>query len=345
MKIGIYNPYFDSFGGGERYVLTLAEHWSQKHDVHIFWRDTTILEEASKRFNLNLSRVSVDANVFLDGSLLQKISTTKSFDAMVILSDGSVPMSLAKRNILHFQVPFTHVSMPFWKSMMYSTIVCNSEFTKKYLDPSISIKRVVIYPPVDVEKIKLGKKEKSIVTVGRFNGLYNAKKQQVLIDAFKKASKNNALKGWKFQLAGSMLESDKEFLDSLEKSAKGFPIEFYPNCSFERLQSLYSTASIYWHAAGFGETKPEHMEHFGISTVEAMAAEGVPVVFNGGGQPEIVQDGVSGNVWATPEELIEKTVQIICNESLRSTLSKEAKKRSDIFSKYRFEQSIDALLR
>ena len=37
MKIGVYDPYLDDVGGGEKYMLTTAECLSNDHDVTIFW--------------------------------------------------------------------------------------------------------------------------------------------------------------------------------------------------------------------------------------------------------------------------------------------------------------------
>ena len=59
MNIGFYSPYFDTLGGGERYVLTLASHWSEGHDVKLFWDDESIVQSAQSRFNIDLSRVKV----------------------------------------------------------------------------------------------------------------------------------------------------------------------------------------------------------------------------------------------------------------------------------------------
>ena len=59
-----------------------------------------------------------------------------------------------------------------------------------------------------------------------------------------------------------------------------------------------------WQASGCSENhkpEPEKFEHFGISIVEAMAAECVPVVIAKGGQPEIVQHGKNGLLWSNLE--------------------------------------------
>ena len=35
MKVALYSPYLDTFGGGERYMLAIAEILSKKGDVDI----------------------------------------------------------------------------------------------------------------------------------------------------------------------------------------------------------------------------------------------------------------------------------------------------------------------
>ena len=90
---------------------------------------------------------------------------------------------------------------------------------------------------------------------------------------------------------------------------------------------MYSTSAVYWHASGFGEDdqrEPEKYEHFGITTVEAMAAGCVPVVIAKGGQPEIVQHGKNGFLWNTLEELQQSTLQLMQDPALASSLSQQA---------------------
>ncbi len=342
MKIGLYNPYFDSFGGGERYMLTLGEHWSKTHDVSIFWDDNTIIDTSQKRFKLDLSRITVVPNIFKNGSLIKKMLVSATYDCIVFLSDGSVPMSLAKHNILHFQVPFSNVSINSWKKSRYQRVVCNSKFTQRHLDATIGIPTTVIYPPVANEEFQVAMKENVIVSVGRFNGHYNVKKQDVLIEVFIDMVKERKLAGWKLVLTGGMLPTDKEYVEKLKKLSKNYPIEIISNASFEKIQSLYGLARLYWHGAGFEEMKPEHMEHFGISTVEAMSSGCAPIVFAGGGQTEIVTDGVNGYTWKTKKELMHKTMMAIKNESI---MSSKITQRSKDFSKNIFNQAFDDLLK
>jgi glycosyltransferase involved in cell wall biosynthesis len=344
MKIGFYSPYFDSLGGGERYTLTLASHWSTSHEVDIFWNNPNILSEAQKRFDINLSYVRTVKNIFQSKRFIRKLMTTSLYDCIFFLSDGSVPMSMARYNILHFQVPFSHVTIPFWKASRYQKIVCNSKFTRDNLDKSTPVPKVVIYPPVDVGKTSLIVKSKIILSVGRFSGQNDMKKFDILIEVFRNLHKQEQFHGWKFIMAGGLLKSDIAYFNELKRKSKGLPIELYPNCPLERLTSLYNHASLYWHAAGYNEEKPEHMEHFGITTVEAMAAGCIPLVYAGGGQKEIVQDKKTGFLWDTMEELAEKTRYVARTEFSQKGMRLSCQKRSHDFSTDRFNTSFDTLL-
>ncbi len=342
MNIGIINPYFDSLSGGERYTLTLASHWSKRHSVDIFWNDQSIIKLASDRFRLDLTRLHVVPNIFQSHNFFGKLSKTSTYDLLFFLSDGSIPTSFARHNVLHFQAPFQHVPFPLWKRWRYNAVVCNSIFTKTHLDPVVGRSAEVIYPPV-VTKVSGSKtKENIILSVGRFTNYFQAKKQEVLVDAFKGILKK--FPDWKLVCVGGLLPSDEVFFEILKKKAITPQIILIPNGSYNILQNYYEKASIYWHAAGLGETNPTLQEHFGISTVEAMAHGCVPVVYNGGGQKEIVDDGKTGYLWNTPDELIEKTNRIILRDLDNEALRKKIIKKSKQFDVSIFTNSFDALL-
>ena len=84
----------------------------------------------------------------------------------------------------------------------------------------------------------------------------------------------------------------------LREQAAGLPVEFHPNA--ERGDARASStrgARCSGTPPGHGETQPERFEHFGITTVEAMAYGCVPIVPALGGQLEIVGDGRNGRLW------------------------------------------------
>jgi len=102
----------------------------------------------------------------------------------------------------------------------------------------------------------------------------------------------------------------------LKKQAKNLPVEFRVNISFRELKQLYGQAKIFWHAAGYGvdeEKHPEKVEHFGITAIEAMAANCWPLVYSAGGQKEIFSSFIDKDIvlWKGKDELFEKTMKII----------------------------------
>ena len=111
MRIGIYDPYLDVLGGGERYMLTAAKCLSQNHTVELFWYNADIIKKAQERFGLNLSSVKVTKNIFTSQyGFLERLKITRSYDAIIYLSDGSLPFLFSKKSFIHFQFPVEWVT-------------------------------------------------------------------------------------------------------------------------------------------------------------------------------------------------------------------------------------------
>jgi glycosyltransferase involved in cell wall biosynthesis len=279
-------------------------------------------------------------------NFIEDIKRGDGYDVCFWVSDGSIPTLRARKNLLHFQVPFHDVNgntlLNKMKLFRIKKIICNSLFTKRFIDKEYGVDSVVVYPPVSVEEIKPKRKEKIILSVGRFSLLLQSKKQDVLIKAFKKMN----LADWRLIIAGGSEIGAAKFVKKLEKDSVGFPVEILENPGFKILKELYGKAKIFWSASGFGvkEKEPEKFEHFGITVVEAMAAGTVPVVFNAGGHKEIIQDGKNGFLWSKTSELIKKTQEIINNFQLYKQLSQKGKENTTVYSYERFEKQIIELL-
>lgn len=354
MKIGIYSPYLDTVGGGEKYMLTIAESLSKENKVDVFL-DThlqtlntkSITEKITQLLDLNLEKINFITAPFGKGTnIWDRLKFLKLYDLFFYLTDGSIFYSSAKKSIIHIQSPIRVSNNSLWKkikSSSWSLIIYNSKFTKEHCEKFWKIKGEVIYPPVNTKIFKPGKKKYQILTVGRFFGYLKDKKHGLMIDSFKKLHDNGKIKDWSFHLVGGAGDGDKEYLKELEEKSKGYPILIHPNLPFEDLRNLYSESSIYWHAAGYGETDPANMEHFGITTVEAMSAGCVPVVINLGGQTEIIDDRISGILWNTPEDMENQTMALIENKALISGLSKKAQEKSKDFSKEKFIYQINRI--
>jgi len=349
-KAGIYIPYLNTIGGGERYAMTVASCLAQSGwQVDVFWDERGMGKRLEERLGLDLRKVNFVSNIFKE-KLVKKQQLMKNYDFIFFVSDGSIPFLFGKRNILHFQIPFHNVGgkklLNRVKLKRIDTIICNSRFTKGFIDKEYGVKSEVVYPPVGVKEFKPGKKEDIILSVGRFSRLMQAKRQDVLIDGFKqtrKGDKSRLISRYKLILAGGTDVGKDEAFEKLKKEARGQPIEIIENPPFTELKKLYAQAKIFWHAAGFGtdeNKEPEKVEHFGIVTVEAMAAGCVPVVINKGGQPEIVSHNLNGLLWNSKQELVKQTLKLIKDEKLREKLAKAAQKRAQNFSQEKFCQEI-----
>lgn len=345
-KAGFFDPYLDTIGGGERYTLTLAEYLSKEGwEVDLLWDKPKLKEKLETRLNLNLNRVNF---LPITKNLFERWRMFRNYDLFFLLSDGSIPLLFSQKNILHFQVPFHDVGGNSWwnqiKLKKIQHVVCNSEFTKKFIDKEYGVTSQVVYPPVDIEKFKPEKKENIILSVGRFSQLLQAKRQDILIDVFKKMV-DEGLYGWRLILAGGTDIGGKEYFNQLKWQAKSYPIEFFENPEFETIQKLYGRAKIFWSASGFGineEKEPEKVEHFGITTVEAMASGCVPLLVGKGGTKEIIEEGKTGFFWEEEEELVKKTQDLIIHP--KKILAEDVVKSSQRFSKKQFCQKFDGLI-
>lgn len=357
LRIAIYSPYLDTLGGGERYMMTIAEVLSDQNynvdvclDNHLFsLGGENLKKELSKRFNLNLANVNfIKAPLGKGSSYFPRFNFLKKYDLLFYLTDGSIFYPSSKRNILHIQSPLVgEPAKSLWgkiKLKGWNLIIYNSEFTKKNSQPNWPIESQVIYPPVDVDKIKPLKKKKNILSVGRFFGFLKDKKHQVLIEAFKELYQKEQIIDCSLHLVGSAAVGDRSYIDELKKLAEDLPINFYPNLEYNKLVKLYGESIIYWHASGFGEKDPTKMEHFGITTCEAMAAGCVPIVIKAGGQKEIVEQGKSGFLWDKIEELIYYTKLVTENSKIFDNLSSNAISRSRLFSKDKFQLNIKKVI-
>ena len=206
----------------------------------------------------------------------------------------------------------------------------------------------LLYPPVEVDAFKPGVKRHIILTVGRiFAGGHN-KKHLPLIETFKQLV-DGGLRDWEFHIAGSVgdVPADRDYFVQVQAAVRGYPIVIHENMAAAELRQLYGAARIYWHASGYGEDEqrdPIKFEHFGITTVEAMAAGAVPIVIGQAGQLEVVEHDISGLHWQTLPELVAHTRRVIADEDLWARLSRGAIERSRTFSRAAFDDRVRELM-
>lgn len=352
-KALIYDPYLNTLGGGERYVFSFALGLIKSgYSVVLAWSTRKELDEAQLRFGLDLAQISIDEEAYKlcsqKTAYTERLSFTKEYDLIFWVSDGSLPFLFSKNNLIHLQVPFKKIggnaTITSLKTVFINKFVYNSDFTRKVLERHLQPdKGFVLYPPVDVDSFQPGKKEKVILSVARFDSPSHSKRQDVLIEAFRKLSET--VKDYRLVLAGGLI-GEQVIIQKLKNSAKDLNIEFVINPDFTELKNLYAEATFFWHAAGFEineQTDPEKVEHFGITTVEAMSAGAVPVVIAKGGQKEIVIHD-TGYLCDDPAEIAQRTEELIKDTKTLEAMSTAAIHRSKAFSIAEFEEKLKTLL-
>ena len=216
----------------------------------------------------------------------------------------------------------------------YGRVVSNSDFTMRWVERRWGVDSAVLHPPVSMHDAAA--KEQVILSVGRFFGVGqgHSKRQLELVEAFRRLV-DGGLSGWSLALAGGCTDDGRDYLDAVSAAAAGYPVSIHDNASGAELADLYGRAAVYWHAAGLGvdpERHPDVLEHFGISTVEAMSAGAVPVVLGVGGLAETVRHGNDGYHFRTLDGLVAITEQLLGDERTRERLAANAQRRAQEYS-------------
>lgn len=276
---------------------------------------------------------------------------TKNYDLFFYCSKGLLTGN-AKKNIAIIHFPMdkkesfpTYKKYPFLKFITqktdlnyinkYDYFIPNSNFTKYWLQQKWNIKDnkiQVLYPPVTKIKKTEEKQKDKILICSRIE---KSKKIDKLIYAYTKS--NFLSKNTKLIIAGSTKNESPEYVKYLQNINPS--VEFIFNPSREKIEDLYASSFIFWHAKGYEELDPYQMEHFGITTVEAMSAKCIPIVINKGGQTEIVTDEC-GFKWNNLDELIKYTENIYSEKLDISSMQKNCVERSNLYSKENYQKKL-----
>jgi len=225
----------------------------------------------------------------------------------------------------------------------YDMFLLNSNYSLKWLKnywKDNIINTFLTYPPVFcLDEISARYEEKNklnrILSVGRFFKGAHCKKQKEMVQFF--INNIEVFKNYEYHLAGAIsdIKEDKEYLDEIIELTKPYDnIFIHTNCDYGKLMELYKSSKIFWHATGYMEDEamqPEKMEHFGITTVEAMSFGAVPIVIGKGGQPEIVDDGENGYLWLSEEQCISRTKEVL-NDDFRRQLAEKSVEKAREYS-------------
>jgi glycosyltransferase involved in cell wall biosynthesis len=367
-------------GGAELMMAYLASAWSAQHDVDLVHHRPPLTKERLSAFCADdLSRVQIraiprepDSAAFLNPLRRYRAAqdwhraASDGYDLFVNCTHWLPTFSHAKASALLVLFPFyvrpedspEMRTLPAWKRLRHTAYYglewrrrlatyqhrfAISKFTQEWTRRRWDAESDVVYPPVDVQ-LPSAPKENLILSVGRFSTMAHTKKQLEMMHAFADLHRDG-LGSWKYASVGGLNARDEnhQYFSTVGALAATCGATVQANLDRAALRSLFASARIFWHATGLDEPtddRPELCEHFGIATVEAMAAGCVPVVINKGGQSEIVRHGETGFLWNTVDELSHYTKVLTDDRALWQRMSDAARQRARDFSRERFIQEL-----
>lgn len=339
-KVALYDPYLDTLGGGEKYILSIMDVFVDLgYEINIFW-DKDLSKEIKNRFSLQ----SFNRLKWINKKALKNLWP---YDYFFYVTDGSYFFSGAKKNFIYAMIPdkkLYNLNLINRLKLINYQFITHSIFTQKWLK-KFCIKSTVIMPYLDDELTKQNtsflKKEKIILSVGRFFSHLHSKRQDLIIKAFKDLKqKSKDFAEYRLILAGGLMEEDKDYLNSLKELAKNdSSIVFATNVSLDKLYKLYTLATYFWHFTGYDvdeEKNPEFVEHFGITPLEAMASGCLTFCYSAGGPKELIKENVNGFLFTDTNELIDKMISINSNNTLKAGIINNAKQ----FTKKNFSYEV-----
>jgi GT2 family glycosyltransferase/glycosyltransferase involved in cell wall biosynthesis len=349
----IYTPFDLVFGGGEKYILSVAHAYSISGYRTIF---ATKAKYSRVRFLTLGLDFGLDLGL-IELATLEEVRTP--VDVFVTMGNEVYPPvePIGKMNIHHCQFPFPPESQTDEQVSRLNKIDCvvvNSEYTKgHYLRAAQSVgidnlEVVVISPPLsDLAVTEKEKNQHQILSVGRFFVHGHSKNQHMLITAFRDLFVKHPEAT--LVLAGGLASGSahREYLDMCRDLAEDLPVTFHIDAERDEISALMESSSIYWHGAGFDvdpELYPERCEHFGISLVEAMGSKVIPVVVGNGGPDEIVQFGINGFKYQSIEGLVRRTALILdLDNQSREMMRRAARARFEEYFRFDFDAAWTSL--
>ncbi|MDZ7784845.1 MAG: glycosyltransferase [Halioglobus sp.] len=367
VRVGIYDHAGHFAGGGQRYVAEMATVMQDRYEVTYIFNNEVSLDKYREWFDIDLSRCAVkilpipffeERDAFMPDEGIVMLESHNVFD--VVARESLNYDIFINANMLGKVNPLAPVSIfvchfpdrersQFFQVDKYTHLVINGDYTGEWvqkrwqLDPTQRI-----YPPVHMYNpdSSAADKEKLILSVSRFE-ISESKKQVEMVQTFDRLCREHPeqTSGWKMVLAGGAIPNNT-YLDKVYEAVEqaGCDIAVLPNAPVADIRDLYRRAAIFWHACGLDEERPERVEHFGMTTVEAMQNFCVPIVIDGGGQREIVEHEHSGFRFSSLEELQRYTLHMLEDTDERCRLAERAYERSHSFNRDVFRGELDKLL-
>lgn len=300
MRVGVYDRYWRTAGGGEQFAGGIAQALAGDHEVDLLGPDAIDFSYLRERLGLDLSRTrhrlvsdddsisraSAGYDLFVNCTYLSPVVNRATCGLYVVHFPGLPESPHGKRRrqfrsatarvlALSPALP-THLArvrddwMPatgradFLAS--YTRVVANSAFTARWIERLWGIDAEVLYPPfMTRDGAPSHELRKPIVlSVGRFidRRIGHCKKQLELVHAFRALHDSGRAPGWELHLVGGCEPANRDYAMQVKAAAAGYPIHVLLNAPGSVLRDLFHTASIFWHGAGLGEDEEKNPDLF-----------------------------------------------------------------------------------
>jgi O-antigen biosynthesis protein len=362
--LAIYDHTLHLIGGAQKYGCTIAHALQDDFDVTLIANKPVQHQDLQNWYQLDLSHCRIvtipipfyerQGKEHLDPAAIPSRRIANPFHLISLesgrydffINNSMVEMvyPLANQSLFICHFPERRPSSYFYVDR-YQHLIYNSRYTAEWIQKKWELRPDIhIYPPVDMDgSVNFLNKENMILSAARFDPGGN-KQQMRMVQVFKELLQHqpHALHGWKLVLAGGS-PRDNPYLQNIQRAIANSGlenVELHVNISAAELKGLYQRARIFWHLCGLSQNEPELVEHFGMTTAEAMQNGCVPVVFAGGGLLEIVENNVSGLLFSSKDQLAQQTLRLVTDPQLLQGLGEKACQRGKIFSRGVFENRV-----
>jgi glycosyltransferase involved in cell wall biosynthesis len=356
--------------GGAEKVIIFAMNIMKKQD----WNLTIITEsipkeEASKKlFGINIYKLvnkwyklpcSKFSNEINDIKVYQKERTINKIEKIIKKEKiNLLVMSQANAPKINIDIPkLFFVWCPFPKNKKIKTrskwhkklhknseespqdysLLSNSEWTKDKIKKQWNCNCDILYPPCDINKIKINHKKKKnwVVTLSRFSFF---KHLHVALEIAKK------LPELEFHFIGiARTPKNKLYLNQLKKNATKNCF-FHVNVSQKEKNEILKKGKYGLHLTGYKMPLDKYMlqEHFGIVIAEMMSYGCIIQHYNAGFFPEYVLDKTQ--TFNDAQECINNIKFFEKNTNITKKTSEQNFKKSQLYSNENFEKNLKKIL-
>lgn len=331
-----------NYGGAEKQAVLDANMLaaSAEHQVYVgAFESGALQEQLSPKVNM---MVFPKKNYFFAAAKIAQF--VRSHEIQLVHNHLYAPMIIAALSSLlarvpvlwhfhghHFEVrrpPLNILSrLPTVKRIIFVCSALAGYFDQNFGFPSS--KTTVVYNSSQCKKLPSQAHEDEVIRIGFIGRVVKLKRLQYLVH-LANYLKENGVENFEILIVGDGPEREK-----LESLASELKVEAYVKFLGFRsdIEQLYNQFDLF--------VLPSEEEALSLSLIDAGNCGLPSIAFDVGGNKEIVQDGKTGYIVHSEEELQQKALQLCVDKDLRHQLGAHAEQYTKLFSE---EQHLEKLL-